>query len=292
MDSDAKGGSLAGGWMRPLAEFAAVWLVAMAYLLLNGFTGLATSGAIIAAGILLFGAVTLWIVPEAYAGSRMTVRHAVMAAAIAGVVVILSALDGLAFHSILPHAVPVWGAFRGWLSELGLHWFGMGNYLANPVIFVAVPLVALLVAGVRPPEVGLQWGRNTVAAAIVWALPLVLLIAIPVVEGQQSREAVTSLLVSNSLQNGFFEEFLFRGALQMALASLIAGPRAAVIAAVAFGLWHIGLGAKVAGGDLLAGLASTLVIQAPIGLGLGLLMERTGSLIAPSIAHVLVNSVR
>jgi len=94
------------------------------------------------------------------------------------------------------------------------------------------------------------------------------------------------------MNNGFFEEFLFRGALQTRLRALRGPGWALVIQALVFGAWHLGLGyTNTDHAGLLPALASTIVYQATLGLAFGVIFERTRNLLAPSVAHILVNSL-
>ena len=65
-----------------------------------------------------------------------------------------------------------------------------------------------------------------------------------------------------------------------------------VVQALVFGAWHLGLGFDNTGhAGLLPALASTIVNQAVIGLAFGVIFERTRNLVAPTIAHILVDSL-
>ena len=67
---------------------------------------------------------------------------------------------------------------------------------------------------------------------------------------------------------------------------------AIVIQALVFGAWHLGLGYTNTGGaGLLPAVAITIVHQATIGLAFGIVFERTRSILAPSVAHILANSM-
>ncbi|MBP2017814.1 membrane protease YdiL (CAAX protease family) [Symbiobacterium terraclitae] len=91
------------------------------------------------------------------------------------------------------------------------------------------------------------------------------------------------------LQNGFSEEFLFRGALQTRLSQLLGDGWGLVLASLVFGIVHLGLNTKSLGGDYLAGLAASVVFQATSGLLFGLTFMRTRSLIAPTEVHIVRN---
>jgi Type II CAAX prenyl endopeptidase Rce1-like len=99
-------------------------------------------------------------------------------------------------------------------------------------------------------------------------------------------------LVSNTSQNGPFEEFLFRGAIQSRLVALLGPEGGVVLSAFLYGLWHVGLGYSLVHRDNLpSAIASTVLIQTMIGLGLGVICYRTRNIVASSICHVIFNSV-
>jgi membrane protease YdiL (CAAX protease family) len=112
------------------------------------------------------------------------------------------------------------------------------------------------------------------------------------VTGQLTVARIANRLLSNFMQNGLWEEILLRGALQTRLRALLSPEWAIVLQALVFGAWHLGLGYTNTGGaGLLPALASVLVHQATIGLAFGIVFERTRNLLAPTVAHVLANSV-
>ena len=98
-------------------------------------------------------------------------------------------------------------------------------------------------------------------------------------------------LFSNTFQNGFFEEFLFRGALQSRLTRLLGSSWGLVISSLVFGAIHFGMNLRGANGDVAGAIAICVLVQAPLGLALGLMFHRTKSLLACSVVHVVINSV-
>lgn len=193
-------------------------------------------------------------------------------------------------HDVVsPQAGPAaWSAFHEGLQALGAAIFGpgRGTWLANPVCYGLLPLSLLLLAGARPHELGL--GREHHAGRVLLATAGPLLVV-----GLSARQPLDlgSRIVSNTLQNGFFEEFLFRGALQTRLRMLVAPDVALAAQALLFGMWHLGLGFTMTGGDLIAAVAYTIVHQAVLGVAFGVLFARTRNLAAPSAVHVLLNSI-
>jgi membrane protease YdiL (CAAX protease family) len=168
---------------------------------------------------------------------------------------------------------------------------GPGNAIANPVQYFILPFVLLLVLGARPAELGLGRGHKVLRACLVWVAAPAIFWIILLVSGQLTFMRLVRAVVGNALQNGFFEEFLFRGALQTRLNKLVQPGWALVIQALAFGVWHFNANAGVAPGDPFAALAACVVSQTVSGLAYGIVFLRTRNLVAPSVAHVLMNAV-
>lgn len=204
-----------------------------------------------------------------------------------GVIMVLTALQ--------PQGLPLWSSLVARLRAAGeaalpVEWFGgPGNALANPVMYFVIPLLLLLALGARPGELGLGRGHRVARASLVWlAGPgLLLLMAAPF--GAITAQAFVRRVISNFFQNGFFEEFLFRGALQTRLGRFLTPPWALVVQAFLFGLWHIQSNLAAFDGDLLAALAWCIVSQGVLGLAFGFVFQRTRNLVAPTVAHVMIN---
>jgi membrane protease YdiL (CAAX protease family) len=215
---------------------------------------------------------------------------------LAAVFIALTAWNNLAFHHVIDGSadIPLWSPLVQWLRDLGEQWFGagLGTFLANPVTYVALPLVVLLLAGARLPSLGFAKGHRVGRALLICcALPFAWF-AFTLVSGQQTIVRLLGTFAANFMQNGFLEEFLFRGVLQTRL-RLLAGPGwALVLQALVFGVWHLGLGYTNTGhAGLLPAIAITIVHQSLVGLALGILFERTRNLLVPSVAHIALNSM-
>lgn len=293
------GGPLRRVVARPEARLmAALWVLSAAYL---AWTGNGVSVVLVTVWVSVgFGLalLTVWITtPPPDCPAEAAPRRGLVWAqlAVAGAVITLTGLDALGI-STLGDALG-WSRLVAWLRGLGesllsVAWVGgPGNAVANPVQYVVIPFALLLLLGARPRDVGLGRGRHVwrvcglwlILPVAVWAVLLVMSVTSPVMIGRR--------LLSNALQNGFFEEFLFRGVLQTRLNLLMPGGWALVVQALLFGLWHLGANTRMMDGNLWAGLALGVISQGVAGIAYGIVFRRTGNLAAPSVAHVVMNAL-
>jgi len=151
-------------------------------------------------------------------------------------------------------------------------------------------LVALTSAplGLRPPEVtrGLRWGA---AAAGVVAMGVAAATPVPRVHAGMAERSLPArpglwLLVRIPLGTVWSEEAAYRGALGVVAADAF-GPRwGRVLQASAFGLSHVA-DARGAGEPVVP----TVVVTGVAGWVFAWLHARSGSLLAPMLAHLAVN---
>ncbi len=278
------------GWLTVLWIFVPLYLIANAYLLYVGraYTVLFLLAVAVYIIILawLTARVTRPFVPDQAAGSMSRTRLWAQMGVLAAIILV----TGLNYSGI-----PFWSEMVAWFSGLGesllpVAWFGgPGNAVANPVQYFVIPFLLLLALGARPAELGLGRGHKVWQACLVWlALPAVVLLGL-LLTGSLSPQVLVRRIIGNTFQNGFFEEFLFRGALQTRLARLVPFPWALAIQAFVFGLWHLRANTQSMDGNIFAGLALCIVSQTMIGLVYGYVFYRTRNLIAPSVAHVAMN---
>ncbi len=273
---------------------AAAWLISALYLAATGrLAWLAFAGAAGAYQLLLAGLSARLARPTLEAPVTAPAPAIWRSGVQLALMLLIIALTGLTSAGM---RIPVWSAMVDGLNALGERtlpaaWVGgPGNAVANPVQYFVIPLILLLLLGERPAELGLGRGHRAWRVSALWsALPLLTWLAL-MSNGLLPQNVLERRLIGNSLQNGFFEEFMFRGALQTRLTRFMPPMGALALQAVLFGLWHLAGNTRMMGGDLLAGLAACLVSQAVSGLAYGLVFSRTRNLLAPSVAHVMMNA--
>ena len=278
---------------RPAWLFTAAWLAAALTLVLTG-QGFPFDSLILVGIFMPLSLVTVLLTEPAppnpaEANERPRIRLQV---GLILLFVVLTGWTGLMFHDVTAASIPIWTPLVDALGRLGDAWLGATTYVMNPVSYVVLPLAVLLLAGAGLRSLGFGPGHRVGRVLLLWASIPFAFFAIAFASGQLSLGRLLGGFASNFLNNGFSEEFLFRGALQTRLRRLWTPAWAVVIGALVFGIWHLGLGFDNTGhAGLLPALASTIVNQAVIGLAFGVIFERTRNIVAPTIVHILVDSL-
>jgi membrane protease YdiL (CAAX protease family) len=315
MHSTELGTASRGSWLRTLGKryqtelsalvrnravwcFAALFVVCAIYLLLTG-KGASVADALTGTAPLVVGMGLLSIplvpgtppLPQApHDAPRGQAGRLWAQVAVLGIVIVLTGQLGAAIHKVVPPSlatIPVWTSLVDGLTAAWGHVFHNPYWGAIPTLYVLIPGICLLALGARPAELGLARGYRVWAMALLWSLVFLMQIIIAVVAGHLALPALLLYAVNNLLQNGFSEEFLFRGALLTRLLPLVGASWAAVLSAVVFGLWHLGANTPGLAGDYLAGAALGVISQGTFGLGMAFVFLRTRNLVAPSIIHLL-----
>jgi len=188
---------------------------------------------------------------------------------------------------ILPAVIGTFGP--AWLG-LNLNELGKGVFEA-PLWIIAVTLIVWVLN--RQKEV--KSGRANLIATLLF---LIVPIGIALAVGKLSL-VIVSTVVWQFIFSGFGEEFIFRGYFQSRLNQAFGRPLhlfgiqfgvGLIIASLLFGLLHAFNGYDPAIG--ISSLAWGSAIGSTVaGLFLGVLREKTGTLLAPCIAHGLPDAV-
>lgn len=177
---------------------------------------------------------------------------------------------------------------------------------ANMAVGLAVAGIGLW-AGLTPRDLGLA--RDRLRSGLLYGGATMAAIGIVVVGGallpptrhffHNPRAAISGwevlyqALVAIPLGTVFLEELAFRGTLLGLLRTRSGTVPAVVASALLFGLWHVdGVVSSTAGGALRIGLAvaGTFAATSVAGVGFAWLRLRSGSLLAPVLAHIATNS--
>jgi membrane protease YdiL (CAAX protease family) len=165
--------------------------------------------------------------------------------------------------------------------------------LANPLLYIVPALILVLLLGARPAGLGLSlhrsrtgWQRTGLLILVLAFMNVVVLFISFLFAGYTIQEFGRRALGS-FLQNGFSEEFLFRGALMTRLIRLSNAPWGIVISSLIFGLWHFPANLPMFDGGVLAAVTFSIISQAMGGIVFAIAMQRGGNLVAPSAIHIL-----
>ena len=142
---------------------------------------------------------------------------------------------------------------------------------------------------------GLRWG--TAVAGVIGAVVAVAgLLGVDPTNSMGERAAVGGremlfqVFIEIPIATVLFEELAFRGVIASLLERLTSPRRALLVSSLLFGAWHVSPSSFTSwsgvGGEL-----STLAATAVAGVGFHLLKRKSGSLVAPMLAHWGTNGV-
>jgi membrane protease YdiL (CAAX protease family) len=209
-------------------------------------------------------------------------------------IICLTTFDSLIFHKVIDSSlnIPVWSSLNHLVFNLGRDTIGNGSYFWTPFKYILLPLVILLFMNVKSSDLGLSRGQDVLRTTIIWCTIPVLLLIGGMAFGRFTLMQLIRTFISHFLQNGFSEEFLWRGAIQTRLTMIVSPQTAIVSQGILFGLWHFGFGMYLTNyeGAGIA-IAHTLLNQAFMGIALGFVFHNTKSLIVCTELHILWNSL-
>lgn len=163
-----------------------------------------------------------------------------------------------------------------------------GHPAARAVLGTALAAAARAPLGLRPPALwsGLRFGGTAAAViaagvATTTALPRV---RTAMAERDLPENAARWLALEIPAGTVWAEETVFRGALHTLAVRAVGPALGRLLQAIAFGLWHIPDARKE--GESILG---TVLVTGLAGWAFGWLAERSGSLLAPMLAHLAIN---
>lgn len=283
--------------------FATIWAVAAIYLAAIGRGNMVVSGLCSLAILMFFCVITVSVTKTEHKPKvKLSRSKQTLLLLQIGVIVFFICITGytsLMFHKVIRlHPIPVWSPIIRAFSQLGEQLFKakfVGNpalAIANPAKYFLLPLPFLLVLGGRFSELGFRRGHRTFSVLALWCFIPIGSWIFQLAFGYLSFSVLIRRLLSSLLQNGFGEEFLFRGALQTRLRALLSPLWAIIIQALLFGIWHFGANYRyIASNGTAAVIAFSVIRQATVGLAFGIIFQRTRNLLACSVIHVVTNSL-
>ncbi len=274
----------------PALLFAAIYLASAGYLTSTGGAPLASFA--MQAVLLIFLLLTLWMTRGA-APLAVEQEQSQRWRVVAQSAVVLGFILITGYTAVpLVHPVPLWSPIITTFTQLGGQAAGDLGALAlhNPVKYFLLPVIILLLLGARFRTLGFEKGNRSLEVIGLWNFLPVVFLGFQVLTGSLDPFVLSQRLVSNLFQNSFFEEFLFRGALQTRLTALINADWALVLQALAFGAWHFGMNLANFH-DWRTALAMSLFYHGTLGLAFGIIFRQTRNLLAGSVLHLLFNTL-
>ena len=163
-----------------------------------------------------------------------------------------------------------------------------GHPAARAILGTVLAAAARAPLGLRPPVLwsGLRVGGAAAAAvaAGVAATTAVPRVRSAMVERDLPDSPARWLALEIPAGTVWAEEAVFRGAVQAVAARAVGRSGGRLLQAAVFGLWHIP-DARNEGESIIG----TVVVTALAGWAFGWLAERSGSLLAPVLAHLAIN---
>jgi membrane protease YdiL (CAAX protease family) len=190
---------------------------------------------------------------------------------------------------------PGWNVMRQGIFDAAARYVSepYANGIANFTTY-CIPIAAvLLLLGVRPAQMGLgKFARGSMKSAITWLVLPLGIFAWALIAGKLTMPAIAAVWLSNLLQNGVSEEFLWRGAILGRLRTIMTPSAAIVLQALLFGAWHLHADAGAYHGAPVTTVAEMIASQALFGVAAGYVTLRTGNIAIASAFHLLFDSLQ
>jgi hypothetical protein len=190
---------------------------------------------------------------------------------------------------------PGWNVMRQGIFDTAARYVSepYANGIANFTTYCVPIFILLLLLGVRPAQMGLgKFARGSMKSAITWLVLPLGIFAWALIAGKLTMPAIAAVWLSNLLQNGVSEEFLWRGAILGRLQTIMSPSAAIVLQALLFGAWHLHADASAYHSIPLTTVAEMIASQALFGVAAGYVTLRTGNIAIASAFHLLFDSLQ
>lgn len=285
-----------GLWAIALAG-TAVWAASLWWFSrFNPSMGAAAAGGAVYAALLTL--LTVWLAPRTPPEDRLRVLSGRPGLSVwwivAGAELCWVMTYGIAFGGVgggvrVPLLTPRIADLSRWQFVRGVN----GTTLLNFVSLGLLPACVMLTFGARPRELGLvRPVRGTRAVSVAWlALPTAFVVW-GFSRGKLTGGIFGVMLLHNLLSNGFPEEAQCRGLFLAPLRTVLPTAWAVLIQGLLFGLIHFGGAIPEEGGDYVRAAAASVALNFPMGVALGVVSVRTGSLALPIVIHVSLHVMK
>ena len=266
--------------------FALAWLLAVLCLIVTGYGALAlqdTPFGVFALALALGSIALTTGAPPAQRPAASSANKPWAQALLIALVIALSLSETPLLDLLLRAAPQI-------LQRISLNdFYELAYSVANPIVYFALPTLLLGALGVRPRDFNLGVGWRSWRVVLLWAAPLLIMLigALIFTSSRRFLPLIPIVVVGNALQNGFFEEFLWRGVVMSRLRLALGASWSIALSSLLFGLWHTLAESGAVRGNVLAAMALSIVSLAPIGLAFAIVVYRTRNLLASSFIHVL-----
>ena len=281
--------------------FAAIWAISAIYLVAIGRVFIVLQSLCLLVIVMFFCLVTVGITTAEHKPkvklSRTRQGLLLLQIVVIAFFICITFYTSLMFHSVIDsHPIPVWSPIITAFGNLGEKLLKADIVgppalaMANTAKYFLLPLPFLLLLGARFSQLGICRGHRTLFVLALWCFVPVGLWMYLLAFGSLSCRVLIRLFLMHLLQNGFGEEFLYRGALQTRLRALLSPSWAIVIQALLFGIWHFAANVGYRGiTGTTAVIAFSVLVQATAGIIFGIIFHRTRNLMACSVIHVVTN---
>ena len=284
--------------------FTAIWIIAAIYLLAVGRVFIVLQALALLIIVMFFCLITVRITrtehkPGAKSSRKSKALLSLQIAVIVFFIFITSYTSIMSRGIVKYRSIPLWTPLISAFSELGkklldLDYIGGPPSLAmaNTAKYFLLPLPLLLLLGARLTRLGLCRGHRTWSVVALWCFLPAGYLMYMLSSGSLTFKGLIRRFFMHLFQNGFGEEFLFRGALQTRLKDFLSPAWSIVIQALLFGLWHFGANHGQKGiTSAPAVIACSILFQATAGLVFGIIFQRTRNLISCTLVHIITNCV-
>jgi membrane protease YdiL (CAAX protease family) len=275
----------------PSRIFGGLWLLALVFgtaTLGGGMLAQAAVYAVLFGGLCVLTA--LWTKPAVRYGATTTPVTFAIACAILAVVFVVTTYDGMLFWGVVHAPMPLWTPLHRAVGDLA-HRLGLQRMeLQNP--FSDIVVAALLLLPLRLGRQAFGVGRfrpGAARTALLWLGIGILVLLYDLVVHAWTAGHLGHRILSDIVQNGYSEEFLFRGAILGVLASRIGAGGANLVQALLFAVFQTGVEMNLYH-DGLVGMSRALLTTGVFGWAMGFVTLRTGNIAIPGAFHALFDA--